>query len=140
MYRAIVAARTRAVWRRINQQEVDVPWRMAAPDLHFTFVGDTPLRADLRRRDEFRAWLAATFALFPTLKFTVDDVAVSGWPWRTRVAVRLQIHATLADGSAYSNVATQWLTLRWGRMTEDWVIEDTVALDRACRVQQAAMA
>lgn len=138
MYRAIVAARTRSVWHRINQRELDVPWRMAAPDLHFTFVGDTPLRAELHDRDEFRAWLESIFALFPTIKFTVADVAVAGWPWRTRVAVRLEISATLADGSDYSNVATQWLTLRWGRMTEDWVVEDAVALDRACRIQKLA--
>jgi hypothetical protein len=31
--------------------------------------------------------------------------------------------------------ATQWLTLRWGRMTDDWVLEDTLALAAACAVQ-----
>lgn len=138
MYRAIVAARARAVWRRIDAHDVDAPWRMAAPGMRFTFVGDTPLGAELTGRDQFRAWLAAVFDRFPDVSFTVTDVAVRGWPWRTRVAVLLDIRATLADGSAYLNHATQWLTLRWGRMVEDWVLEDTLALDRACQVQEAA--
>ena len=39
----IVAAKTRAVWRSINARDLDVPWKMAAEDLRFTFVGATPL-------------------------------------------------------------------------------------------------
>jgi hypothetical protein len=140
MYRAIVAARTRAVWRRIDARDVDSVWQMAAPGLHFTFVGDTPLGAELHDRDAFRSWLADVFVRFPDVSFAVGDVVVAGWPWRTRVAVRLQIRATLADATVYENHATQWIVLRWGRMVDDWVLEDTVALDRACTVQAGAAA
>jgi ketosteroid isomerase-like protein len=135
MYRKIVASRTRAVWRAIDAHDLDTPWRLATPDLRFRFVGDSPLGADLAGRDAFRAWLASVMDRFPDLRFEVKDIAVNGWPWRTRIAVRLGIRATLADGSIYRNHATQWLTLRWGRMTDDWVLEDTVALNRACSVQ-----
>ncbi|MCU1426739.1 MAG: hypothetical protein JWL83_739 [Actinomycetia bacterium] len=138
MYHAIVARRTNAVWRRINERDVDAPWRMADEQMRFTFVGDTPLRADLTGRDAFRDWLRGAFVRFPDLRFTVLDVAVAGGPQRTRVSVRLRIEATLVDGSRYENFATQWLTLRWGRMTEDWVLEDTAALSRACVVQDGA--
>jgi hypothetical protein len=47
----------------------------------------------------------------------------------------LTLSAPLADGSRYDNQATQWVTLRWGRMTDDWVLEDTKALDRAYSIQ-----
>ena len=63
-----------------------------------------------------------------------------GWPWRTRVAVRLAVSATLADGSAYRNEACEWLTLRWGRMTHDRVLEDTQAPAAACAAQERAAA
>jgi hypothetical protein len=46
----------------------------------------------------------------------------------------------LADGTRYENDAVQWITLRWGRMLDDWVLEDTLALDHACRVQARAPA
>lgn len=135
MYRAIVRARTRAVWRAIDAHDADAPAKMAADDLRFTFVGDTPLGAELVGREAFRSWLQGVFARFDDISFQVRDVAVHGWPWHTRVAVRLAISATLPDGTPYRNQACQWITLRWGRMTEDWVLEDTVALAAACATQ-----
>ncbi len=93
---------------------------------------------DVVGRDQFAAWLERVAAVFPDLRFTVADVAVAGWPWNTRVAVRLLITATLADGSAYRNEAAQWIRLRWGRMVDDWVLEDTAALNAALSVQSAA--
>jgi ketosteroid isomerase-like protein len=137
MYRKIVAGKTRTVWLRINERDVDAPWAMAADDLHFTFVGATELGASFVGRDQFREWLRAVFERFPDISFAVRDVVVTGWPWNTRVAVRLGIAATLADGTYYENEAVQWVTLRWGRMIEDWVIEDTVALADALRRQPA---
>jgi len=59
------------------------------------------------------------FRLFPGVRFEVRDVIVAGWPWNTRVAVRLGIDATLADGSPYRNEAVQWIRLRWGKLVDD---------------------
>jgi ketosteroid isomerase-like protein len=126
------------VWRAIAAHDAQAPARMAADDLRFTFVGDTPLGAELTGREPFRAWLEGVFARFPDISFAVRDVAVHGGPWRTCVAVRLDVTATLADGTSYTNRACQWITLRWGRMTEDWVLEDTQALAAACASQAAA--
>jgi ketosteroid isomerase-like protein len=140
MYRMIVISKTRGVWRKIDQHDASAPWAMAAEDLRFQFVGDTAISADLRGRDQFRAWLEGVFERFDDVRFTVLDVAVKGWPWHTRVAVRLRVNATLADGSAYENFACQWITLRWGKMTEDWVLEDTALLQGALRVQSRGAA
>ena len=140
MYRAIVAARTRAIWKRINARDIDAPVGMAAEEMRFTFVGDTPLGASFTGREKFRAWFEAMFERFPGIAFEVRDVAVAGWPWHTRVALRLGISMTLADGTDYENEAVQWITLRWGKMLDDWVIEDTLALADACRRQEIARA
>ena len=86
MYRKIVAAKTRAVWRSINARDLDVPWKMAAEDMSFTFVGATPLGASFVGRDQFRAWLGAVFERFPDITFELREVIVAGWPWRTRIA------------------------------------------------------
>ena len=83
MYRAIVRARTRAVWRAIDAHDADAPAEMAADDLRFTFVGDTPLGAELVGRDAFRTWLQGVFTRFDDISFQVLDVAVHGWPWHT---------------------------------------------------------
>jgi hypothetical protein len=51
--------------------------------------------------------------IFPDISFAVRDVAVHGGPWRTLFAVRLDVTATLADGTRDHNEACQWITLRW---------------------------
>ncbi|MFD7641747.1 nuclear transport factor 2 family protein [Kitasatospora sp. NPDC059795] len=138
MYHAITRAKVRSLWRRIGAGDYLAAVETAAPDVRFRFVGDTPVSAELTGRDAFEDWFRALFARFPGLRLTLRDVVVRGWPWRTTVVVRLDVEATLADGTAYRNEAVQWLTLRWGRMTADEVFEDTKALDEACRRQAAA--
>lgn len=138
MYHAIMRARIRALWRRIGSGDYRAAVATAAPDLHFRFVGDTPVGADLQGPVAFEAWFAGLFARFPGLTMTLTDIVVAGWPWRTTAVVKLEIAAPLTDGSAYRNQAVQWIRLRWGRMTFDEVLEDTKALDDACRRQDLA--
>ena len=124
----IVASKTRATWRRIADGDLEAASDMAHADMRFRFVGRTAFGADLRGRD---AWFRAAAERLPGLTFEVQDVLVGGWPWNTRVAVRLAISAPLPDGTTYRNEGVQWLRLRWGRMVDDWVLEDTVALQQA---------
>jgi ketosteroid isomerase-like protein len=131
MYRMIVACRARATWRRIATGEVEAAGEMADADMRFHFIGETALGADLRGKDAFLAWFRTVAEHLPGLTFHVRDVLVGGWPWNTRVAVRLDISAPLPDGTTYHNEGVQWLRLRWGRMIDDWVLEDTIALQRA---------
>jgi ketosteroid isomerase-like protein len=129
--RTIVASKARATWQRIAAGDLEAAGKLAHTDMRFRFVGDTALGADLRGKDAFLAWFRATSQRLPGLTFRVEDVLVGGWPWNTRVAVRLAIAAPLPDGTTYRNQGVQWLKLRWGRMIDDWVLEDTIALQRA---------
>jgi ketosteroid isomerase-like protein len=131
MYRRIVASKTRAVWRRITAGHYAAAGDLAHPDMTFRFVGQTALGAELRGKAAFMAWFRAVGEHLPGLSFEVEDVLVGGWPWNTRVAVRLAISAPLPDGTIYRNEGVQWLRLRWGRMVDDWVLEDTIALQAA---------
>ncbi|GAA3614430.1 nuclear transport factor 2-like protein [Microlunatus ginsengisoli] len=56
----------------------------------------------------------------------IEDILVTGPPWRTRVAIRLHDFAVAGDGTdVYTNRAIAFLELRWGRLVvwEDY--EDT---------------
>ena len=76
--------------------------------------------------------------LFPGIRIEPQTVVVNGWPWNTVVATHLAISATLADGRAYRNEGMQLLRLRWGRVVEDLIYEDTLKLDAELkRMQQA---
>ncbi|MFF2772871.1 nuclear transport factor 2 family protein [Streptomyces bacillaris] len=135
MYHWVLRKRVRALWRKVGRGEFEYAITLASEDIRFRFIGDTPISAEFTGRDRFRQWFEDLFDLFPGLRLTLTDVVSRGWPWRTTVAVRLSITATLADGSIYRNEATQWLMLKWGRMMTDDVLEDTKELDRACRIQ-----
>lgn len=130
-YHYVVTRVVHRTWDKINAGDTEAPWRMAAPDARFTVVGDTVIGGSWQGRDAIRDWLRSFGERFTRLRVDVEDVAVSGWPWHTRVAVRLVVDGTLADGTPYRNNATQWVTLRWGRMTDDWVLEDTKVVEAA---------
>jgi ketosteroid isomerase-like protein len=137
MYHAIVRSRVRRLWAVVGNGDFGPAVGMAAPDVRFRFFGTTPISAEFVGANRFEKWFEALFLLFPNLRMKLTDVSVAGPPWNTTVVVRLDISATLVDGSSYSNTAIQWLKLRWGRMVSDEVLEDTEALAAACRIQQS---
>ena len=138
MYHALVRARVRALWRRIEAGDFQAATAIAAPDIEFHFVGSNPLGPHLRGAVAFETWFEEAFAFLPGLQMSLVDVVVAGPPSRTTIAARLRIAATLADGTEYRNQAAQWARLRWGRLTFDEILFDTAALQAACAVQIAA--
>ena len=129
MYRRIVAAVVRSTWRKVAAGDIGAAVAKAHPDVTFEFVGDTPLGARRQGKAAFEAWFRDAAERLPGLTFELRDVVVAGWPWDTRVATRLDVSLPLPDGTTYRNHAVQWVRMRWGRMTDDWVLEDTKALD-----------
>ena len=95
----------------------------------FSFAGPAPLGGERRGVEAVREWFQRVFSYFPGLQFTVQQVIVQGWPWNTLIATRLSIAAPRADGSTYQNEAMQFLRLRWGKVVEDHLNEDTFKLD-----------
>jgi ketosteroid isomerase-like protein len=138
MYHAIVRAQVRRLWQRVGSGDYRAAVALAAPQLHFRFAGEPPLGADLHGPADFERWFATLFALLPGLRFTLTGLVVRGWPWNTTVVARLSVTATLADGTHYTNEGIQWVRLRWGRMVEDYVVEDTARLAAALQRQHAA--
>ncbi|MCX4668006.1 nuclear transport factor 2 family protein [Streptomyces sp. NBC_01381] len=140
MYHAIVRSKVRALWRVTGDGSGNYhpAVAMAAPDLRFRFIGDNILGAELRGPEAFADWFEQAGRRFPGMRLTLTDVVVKGWPWNTTVVVRLRVDATLADGSSYENEGIQWVRIRWGRMVEDTVLEDTARLEEAWRRQELA--
>ncbi|PSL52170.1 ketosteroid isomerase-like protein [Saccharothrix carnea] len=131
MYHAIVRAKVRRLWERVGAGDHLAAVELAAADVRFKFVGEPPLGAEFTGRDRFEQWFRLMRESLPGLRITLTDVVVRGWPWRTTVVTRLTMAATLADGSEYRNEGVQWVTLRWGRMVDDYILEDTARLAEA---------
>lgn len=137
----IVRSITRHQYRRgfdaLERGDVDALLARFHPDCTMTFAGDTPLGATALRGDDLRAWFERFLRLLPDRRFEIRRFAVTGPPWHQRVSAHVTIRSTIA-GEPYENEFAHFLTLRWARVVEDLVLEDTQRWDRACRRLAAA--
>jgi ketosteroid isomerase-like protein len=119
MYRWAVSKIVRFVYRQAFAGDDRVMMRAAAPDVAFTFPGQSSFATTLVGRQALGEWLARFRSFKPT--FDIDDVVVSGPPWNMRAAVRFRD----AIGQDYENEGVEWLTFRWGRVRKIEVFVDT---------------
>ncbi len=112
-----VMARTRA-------GDVRPTVALDAPDVRLTFPGQNRWSGVFSGRAAVRRWLellvAGNVMTFP------DQVVAVGPPWSTTVCVRGHAHASAADGTrVYDNRFVIWGRMRWGRLKDYEVYEDT---------------
>ncbi|MER6006745.1 nuclear transport factor 2 family protein [Nonomuraea angiospora] len=124
MYNAIVARRVRTAWSHLNDRDIEFVLRMFAPTFTHRFVGQNAMGGVRDNIDSRRRWFERLFRLLTDIRFTVDDVLVKGWPWRTRVVALLRTSGTVA-GHPFNNEFAQTIELRWGQITRVNVVEDT---------------
>ncbi|HXC53537.1 MAG TPA: nuclear transport factor 2 family protein [Candidatus Limnocylindrales bacterium] len=97
-----------------------------------TFAGDSPLGAKLSTAAELRLWFERFRRLLPEPRFEIRRLVISGPPWNQRLASHAIIRSTVG-GEPYENQFGHFLTLRWGKVVDDLIIEDTQMWERACR-------
>jgi ketosteroid isomerase-like protein len=129
IYEWIVARRIRTAWGRLNARDYEYVLRMFALRFTHRFVGDNAMGGTRSSTGSQRRWFERLFRLLPDIKFTVDDVLVRGWPWKTRAIVLVRTNLT-AGGVAFQNEFAQTIDLRWGRITMVNVVEDTQKMSR----------
>ena len=126
IYRWFVRRQALVMWERLSDQRIDeIP---LADNIHFVYLGDHPLAADLHSAGAQRAWLRGElFRRLPGLRFEVEDMIVEGGPWSTRVATR---YAAVRNGKLVYSGA-QFTRIVWGKVVEERVLPDTQALAAA---------
>jgi ketosteroid isomerase-like protein len=110
--------------RRLNAGDIRPTLRMEADDVTLRFPGDSSWSGEHRGKREVRPWLER-FARVG-LQIFADEVIVKGFPWNQTLCVRGHDYLRGADGeSVYENRYVIWGRLRWGRLQEYEVYEDT---------------
>lgn len=138
MYKAIVRSKVRAVFRSASAGDYRPMVDGLAPQFTYVFHGSHALGGRRTSRDAMIRWWERTLRLLAGAQFELHDVVVNGGPWRTRVATRARVSGPLPDGTPYENTVFQFLTLRWGRVTEVETLEDLQVLERALTVVAAS--
>jgi ketosteroid isomerase-like protein len=129
MYRFIVKRLVRRTFRRLSKGDSAAVVGRFTPTGLFVLSGSHALGGERHGPEAVRRWFRQAFQLFPGLQLEPQTVLVNGWPWNTVVATHLIIRATLRDGRPYRNEGMQLLRLRWGRVVEDRIYEDTQKLE-----------
>jgi ketosteroid isomerase-like protein len=127
MYSWVVGRIIRRQFGRLSAGDWRTPVKMFAPDAVLRFPGDHALAGEFRGREAIHEWFDRAWTLFD-MDFTVDDVAVAGPPWNLRIATRWRNDPRAADGRVFPNRGMQYLRLRFGRVVEDELYEDTQVL------------
>ena len=128
MYKLIVKRIVRRKFAALSRGHYEPILGQFRPDSRFLFAGDHALGGERRGQEAVREWFRDMLGRFPGIRIEPVDVVVNGWPWNTVVANHLVVSATLADGRPYTNEGMQLLRLRWGRVVEDLIFEDTLKL------------
>jgi ketosteroid isomerase-like protein len=138
MYHAAVKRLTKRTYAALSRGQYDRVVRSFAPNATLTFAGDHALGGTFKGADAIGGWFERLFRVFPDLGLHPDRIVVEGGPWNTRVATCFRVTATLPNGASYRNEGMQFLNIRWGRVIEDRLVEDTQALTAALQVVSEA--
>lgn len=130
VFRGLVARRVRGAWSHLGAGDYRFVLDQFAPNFKHSFAGEHSLGGERHSLERQRAWFERLFRVLPGARFSVEDVLVRGWPWRTRAVALVTVHATIAD-HPYENEFVQTIDLSWGRITQIHNLEDTQKLAAA---------
>jgi len=138
MYHSIVRKIITQGFRDLSRGNYEAVLKRFSTDVHFFFEGEHAMGSELHSLPAVRRWFQRVLQLFPGLQFDVRQVIVSGWPWDTVAVTQLQVAATLRNGQPYRNSLVQIVRLRWGRVIDDYLLENTQMLVAALEQQAQA--
>ena len=110
--------------RKAGEGELGPTLRMDAEDVRFRFPGENSWAGEFSGKAELEPWLRR-FA-DTGLQISPDEVVLKGFPWRQTVCICGTDYLDAPDGRrVYENRYVIWGHLRWGKLREYEVYEDT---------------
>jgi ketosteroid isomerase-like protein len=139
LYSYIVKREIRKTFDHVNNHRWEEAVKAVAPNVHHRVAGVHALGGERHGKEALRRWFERLGRVLPTLRITVDNIWVTGWPWNTTVFARWDATATLLNGDAsYVNRGLHVFTLRWGKVHALEEFQDSQAAARALAAQAAA--
>jgi len=133
MYHFVVRRKLRRAFHDINAGAYDrILPQFAAAHRH-VMHGQHALAGERHSAESTARWYGRLQRLMPDLRFELQSVVVTGWPWDTRAFVSWRDHFSLPDGSSGSNRGVHEFGLKWGRVHSLVVHCDTERLQRYCQ-------
>jgi ketosteroid isomerase-like protein len=129
MYHALVRRKITAAFAGLSAGRIEAITDELSPRVHY-FVGTHALSGTRRTPEAIRAWYERLLRLLNGISFRLEEVRVSGWPWRTQVEAIWTETNYGTDGVKTSAEGVNLIEVRWGRVTQVRIYPDTAALER----------
>ena len=130
MYHRFVRHKIETAFAGLSAGRIEAITDELAPDAVHYFVGTHALSGTRRTPETIRAWYERLLRLLHGIHFTLQEVRVSGWTWRTQVAAIWTETNNGTDGVRTSAEGLNLIEIRWGRVTSVRIYPDTAALER----------
>ena len=125
MYHRIVRRQIQTSFAHLNQHNYQPVVASFTSAIQHSFAGDHALGGTRHSQASARKWYERLFRLFPDLKFNLQNIVIAGLPGDTRIAVQFRVELTPPEGGYYFNDVAQFIRLKWGRIVEISLYEDT---------------
>jgi ketosteroid isomerase-like protein len=124
VYKFVTRQVAKRAFQNLNKGDWEAVVKDFDPNAHFVFAGQHEMALDCHGVEPVKDWFRRTYELLPDFHMEPKKILVNGPPWDMWVASLFEVSATL-DGEPYSNGGLQLLHLRWGKVLEDFVYEDS---------------
>ena len=138
MYHYVVKQKVRKSFGLVNQRRFTELVNDMALNVRHRFAGDHALGGVRNDQAAVKAWLERLGRVTPNLHITINQINVEGWPHNTLAIVRWTATATLENGDPYLNKGVHFITLKWGKVVELDVYEDTLVVYNGLEKQYKA--
>ncbi len=138
MYHYIVKKLVRKSFNLVNERRFTELTKGMATNVKHSFAGDHAMGGVRHDVAAVKSWLERLARLTPDLDITVTDIKVKGLPNNTFAIVRWTATTTLFNGDSYVNKGVHLITLKWGKVTELDVYEDTKVVSDGLEKQFAS--
>jgi ketosteroid isomerase-like protein len=102
--------------------------RMSADDVKFRFPGDSSWACEIDNKQDLEGWLDRFCDA--GLQIYADEVIAQGFPWNMTLCVRGTDNLKTPEGeTVYENRYVIWGHMKWGKLSDYEVYEDTQATD-----------
>jgi ketosteroid isomerase-like protein len=116
MYHFIVRRTIKRMFDCLSSGDYETVLKGISPSISHTFSGTHSLGGTRHSVETMRRWFERLYRLTPELNFEIENIAVSGYPWDTTIAVEWVDSANPLDGSEYVNEGVHIIKMKWGKV------------------------
>ena len=133
MYHNIIKNKLKSNFKSLSQGNYQALLDTVHNNVEHQFLGDSPIGGARKSKEKLTRWFERVYRLFPSLKFEIKDIFVTGFPWHTKAAVEWEAQVTPAKGNVYKNSGVHIVTIKWGKATKISAYENADLVAQACK-------